>query len=103
MFFTCSFITKKRGFDKLYNNYLKKLKVKLLTKEIKEKKSLNPVADRVEKRTKEISVKSEKLVSEGLNFLENFILKLLEIRPREYKPHDYRTREFRKKESGDEE
>ena len=69
----------------------------------KEKKSLNPIADRVEKRTKEISVKSEKLVSEGLNFLENFILKLLEIRPREYKPHDYRTREFRKKESGDEE
>ena len=47
-----------------------------MTEEKKEKKSLNPVADRVEKRTKEISVKSEKLVSEGLNFLENFILKL---------------------------
>ena len=74
-----------------------------MTEDIKEKKSLNPLADQVEKRTKEISVKSEKLVSEGLNFLENFILKLLEIRPREYKPHDYRTREFRKKESGDEE
>ena len=40
-----------------------------MTKEEKEKKSLNPVADQVEKRTKEISVKSEKLVSEGLNFL----------------------------------
>ena len=62
----------------------------------KEKKSLNPVADQVEKRTKEISVKSEKLVSEGLNLLENFILKLLEVRPREYKP-----REFKRKDSGD--
>ena len=69
-----------------------------MTKEEKEKKSLNPVADQVEKRTKEISVKSEKLVSEGLNFLENFIFKLLEVRPR-----DYRPREFRQKESGDEE
>ena len=68
-----------------------------MTEEIKQKKSLNPIADRVEKRTKEISVKSEKLVSEGLNFLENFILKLLEVRPREYKP-----REFRQKDSGDE-
>ena len=59
-----------------------------MTKEIKEKKSLNPVADRVEKRTKEISVKSEKLVSQGLNLLENFILKLLEVRPREFKRKD---------------
>ena len=67
-----------------------------MTEEEKEKKSLNPVADQVEKRTKEISVKSEKLVSEGLNFLENFIFKLLEVRPREYKP-----REFRQKDSGD--
>ena len=69
-----------------------------MTEEINQKKSLNPIADRVEKRTKEISVKSEKLVSEGLNFLENFILKLLEVRPREYKP-----RQFRRRESGDEE
>ena len=68
-----------------------------MTEEINQKKSLNPIADRVEKRTIEISVKSEKLVSEGLNFLENFILKLLEVRPREYKP-----REFRQKDSGDE-
>ena len=67
-----------------------------VTKEIKEKKSLNPVADRVEKRTKEISIKSEKLVSQGLNLLENFILKLLEVRPREYKP-----REFKRKDNGD--
>ena len=78
-------------------NTKKNEKMKLMTEEKKEKKSLNPVADRVEKRTKEISVKSEKLVSEGLNFLENFILKLLEVRPREYKP-----REFRQKDSGDE-
>ena len=69
-----------------------------MTEEKKERKSLNPVADRVEKRTKEISVKSEKLVSEGLNLLEDFILKLLEVRPR-----DYRPREFRQKERGDEE
>ena len=74
-----------------------------MIEENEEKNTFNPVADRVEKRTKEISIKSEKLVSNGLNLLENFILKLLEIRPREYKPHDYRTREFRKKESGDEE
>ena len=59
-----------------------------MTEEKKEKKSLNPVADQVEKRTKEISVKSEKLVSEGLNLLENFILKLLEVRPREFKRKD---------------
>ena len=69
-----------------------------MIEEKKEKKSLNPVADHVEKRTKEISVKSEKLVSEGLNLLEDFILKLLEVRPR-----DYRPREFRRKERGDEE
>ena len=74
-----------------------------MTKEKKEKNSLNPVADQVEKRTKEIAKKSEKLVSEGLNLLENFILKLLEVRPREYKPHDYRPHEFRKKDSRDEE
>ena len=91
MFFICSFITKKRAFGKLYNQYQKNEKIKLMTEEKKEKKSLNPVADRIEKRTKEISVKSEKLVSEGLNLLENFILKLLEVRPRE----------FRRKDSGD--
>ena len=73
-----------------------------MTEDIKEKKPLNPLADQVEKRTKEISIKSEKLVSNGLNLLENFILKLLEIRPREYKPRDYRPREFRKKDSRDE-
>ena len=61
------------------------------------RKSLNPVADRVEKRTKEISLKSERIVKEGLDILENFIFKLLEIRPREYK-----QREYRQKERGDE-
>ena len=74
-----------------------------MTDEKNKKKSLNPVADRVEKRTKEISVKSEKLVSEGLNFLENFIFKLLELRPREYRPRDYKPREFSQKDRGDEE
>ena len=74
-----------------------------MTEEINQKKSLNPIADRVEKRTKEISIKSEKIVNDGLDILKDFIFKLLEVRPREYKPRDYRPREFRKKESGDEE
>ena len=65
--------------------------------ENKNRKSLNPVADRVEKRTKEISLKSERIVKEGLDILENFIFKLLEIRPREY-----RQREYKQKERGDE-
>ena len=67
------------------------------------KKSLNPVADQVEKKTKEISIKSEKLVTDGLDILKDLIFRLLEVRPREYKPRDYRPRELRKKESGDEE
>ena len=71
--------------------------------EYENKKSLNPLADRVEKRTKEISIKSEKIVNEGLDILENFIFKLLEIRPREYKPREYKQREYRQKERGDEE
>ena len=68
-----------------------------MTEEINQKKSLNPIADRVEKRTKEISIKSEKIVNDGLDILKDFIFKLLEVRPREYKP-----REFRQKDSGDE-
>ena len=74
-----------------------------MTEEINQKKSLNPVADRVEKRTKEISIKSEKLINHGLDTLKDLMFKLLEVRPREYKPRDYRPLEFRKKESGDEE
>ena len=68
-----------------------------------EKTSLNPVADKVEKRTKEVSIKSEKLINQGLDTLKDLIFKLLEVRPREYRPRDYRPREFRKKESGDNE
>ena len=67
-----------------------------MTEEINQKKLLNPTADRVEKRTKEISIKSEKIVNDGLDILKDFIFKLLEVRPREYKP-----REFRRKDSGD--
>ena len=74
-----------------------------MTKRDDEKKSLNPVADRVEKRTKEISIKSEELINYGLDTLKDLMFKLLEVRPREYKPRDHRLREFRKKESGDEE
>ena len=69
----------------------------------KYKESLNPVADRVEKKTKEISIKSERIVTDGLDILKDLMSRLLEVRPREYKPRDYRPREFRKKESGDEE
>jgi len=77
-----------------------------MTEEINQKKSLNPIADRVEKRTKEISIKSEKLINYGLDTLEDLIFKLLEVRPREYRPRDYRPRdyrprEFRKKDSRD--
>mgnify|MGYP001159631649 CR=1 FL=1 len=68
-----------------------------MTEEKKQKKSLNPVADRVEKRTKEIAEKSEKIVNEGLNIFQNLIFKLLEVRPREYK-----LSECRHKDSGDE-
>ena len=69
-----------------------------MTEEINQKKSLNPIADRVEKRTKEISIKSEKLINYGLDTLKDLMFKLLEVRPREYRP-----REFRKKDSRDEE
>ena len=64
---------------------------------IEHKESLNPVADRVEKRTKEISIKSEKIVNDGLELLKDFMFKLLEVRPREYRP-----REFSQKDRGDE-
>ena len=74
-----------------------------MTEENNKKKSLNPVADRVETRIKEVSIQSEKIVNSGLDTLKDLMFKLLEIRPREYKPRDYRPREFRKKESGDEE
>ena len=74
-----------------------------MTDNIENKESLNPVADRVEKRTKEISIKSEKIVNDGLDVLKDFMFKLLEIRPREYRPRDFKPREFSQKDRGDEE
>ncbi|HIM21733.1 MAG TPA: hypothetical protein EYI81_02165 [Gammaproteobacteria bacterium] len=74
-----------------------------MTDNIENKESLNPVADRVEKRTKEISIKSEKIVNDGLDLLKDFMFKLLEVRPREYRPRDYKPREFSQKDRGDEE
>ena len=74
-----------------------------MTDNIENKESLNPVADRVEKRTKEISIKSEKIVNDGLDVLKDFMFKLLEVRPREYMPRDYKPREFSQKDRGDEE
>ena len=73
-----------------------------MTDNIENKESLNPVADRVEKRTKEISIKSEKIVNDGLDVLKDFMFKLLEVRPREYRPRDYKPREFSQKDRGDE-
>ena len=70
---------------------------------IEPKESLNPVADRVEKRTKEISIKSEKIVNDSLDVLKDFMFKLLEIRPREYRLRDFKPREFSQKDRGDEE
>ena len=74
-----------------------------MIEENEEKNTFNPVADHVEKRTKEISIRSERLITDGLDILKDLMSRLLEVRPREYKPRDYRPREFRKKESGDEE
>ena len=74
-----------------------------MTDNIENKESLNPVADRVEKRTKEISIKSEKIINDSLDVLKDFMFKLLEVRPREYRPRDYKPREFSKKDRGDEE
>ena len=74
-----------------------------MTDNIENKESLNPVADRVEKRTKEISIKSEKIVNDGLDVWKDFMFKLLEVRPREYRPRDYKPREFSQKDRGDEE
>ena len=68
-----------------------------MTEKDNKKKSFNPLADRVEKRTKEVAEKSEKIVNEGLGILQDFIFKLLEVRPRESK-----SSEFRQKDRGDE-
>ena len=73
-----------------------------MTDNIENKESLNPVADRVEKRTKEISIKSERIVNDGLDVLKDFMFKLLEIRPREYRSRDFKPREFSQKDRGDE-
>ena len=70
----------------------------LMINKSEDKESYNPIADRVEKRTNEISKKSERIVNESLDVLKDFIFKLIEIRPREYK-----SRDFRQKDRGDEE
>ena len=70
----------------------------LMINKNEDKEPYNPIADRVEKRTNEISKKSERIVNESLDVLKDFIFKLIEIRPREYK-----SREIRQKDRGDEE
>ena len=52
---------------------------------MKEKDSLNPVADQVEKSIKEKSQKAEEFVKNGMGILEEVFSKLLEVRPKEIK------------------
>ena len=51
----------------------------------KEKDSLNPVADQVEKSIKEKSQKAEEFAKNGMGILEEVFSKLLEVRPKEIK------------------
>tara|TARA_B100000029_G_scaffold509443_1_gene598635 strand:+ start:879 stop:1085 length:207 start_codon:yes stop_codon:yes gene_type:complete len=51
----------------------------------KEKDSLNPIADQVEKSIKEKSQKAEEFVKNGMGILEEVFSKLLEVRPKEIK------------------
>ena len=51
----------------------------------KEKDSLNPVADQVEKSIKEKSQKAEEFIKNGMGILEEVFSKLLEVRPKEIK------------------
>ena len=64
------------------------------------KKSINPVADRVENNTKRYSDGAENLIRGGLDALEDLFGKLLEVRPKEYKPKEFhfKTREFKPRE-----
>ena len=61
------------------------------------KKSINPVADRVENNTKRYSDGAENLIRDGLDALEDLFGKLLEVRPKEYKPKEFnfKPREFK--------
>ena len=62
----------------------------------KEKDSLNPVADQVEKSIKEKSQKAEEFVQNGMGILEEVFAKLLEVRPKEL-----RLKEMNDKERGE--
>ena len=64
------------------------------------KKSINPVADRVENNTKRYSDGAENLIRDGLDALEDLFGKFLEVRPKEYKPKEFnfKTREFKPRE-----
>ena len=64
------------------------------------KKSINPVADRVENNTKRYSDGAENLIRDGLDALEDLFGKLLEVRPKEYKPKEFnfKPREFKPRE-----
>ena len=61
------------------------------------KKSINPVADRVENNTKRYSDGAENLIRDGLDALEDLFGKLLEVRPKEYKPKEFnfKPRDFK--------
>ena len=51
----------------------------------KEKDSLNPIADQVEKSIKEKSQTAEEFVKNVMGILEEVFSKLLEVRPKEIK------------------
>ena len=56
-----------------------------MIEENEEKNTFNPLADHVEKRTKENSIRSERLITDGLDILKDLMSRLLEVRPKELK------------------
>ena len=53
------------------------------------KESSTSVADQVEKSVKEKSANAENFVRHALDSFEDFIFKLIAIRPKDYRPRDF--------------
>ena len=59
------------------------------------KESSTSVADQVEQSVKEKSANAENFVRHALDSFEDFIFKLIAIRPKDYRPRDFTpTRDF---------
>ena len=59
------------------------------------KESSTSVADQVEQSVKEKSANAENFVRHALDSFEDFIFKLMAIRPKDYRPRDFTpTRDF---------